>query len=113
MTAIWRAFWQPQWQQCVYWSPSSENGSNFGWLTSTDTLRSFTRCFRKSSTQRLPSVAAGSWVHGAWHEAVIGLPGSAEASMTGIEGAAVIQLGRPQVTPSDRDRTSAARRAEL
>jgi hypothetical protein len=53
--------------------------------------------FPISALQRLPSVAAGSWVHGAWHEAVIGLPCSAAASMTGIEGAAVIQLGRPQV----------------
>ena len=49
-----------------------------------------------SGTQRVPSVAAWSWVHGAWHETVIGLPGIATASMTGIEGAAVIQLGRPQ-----------------
>ena len=48
--------------------------------------------------QRLPSVLAKSWVHGAWHEAVIGLPGRSAASMTGIVGAAVIQLGRPQVS---------------
>ena len=52
--------------------------------------------FPISALQRLLPVAAGSWVHGAWHEAVIGLPGIAAASMTGIEGAAVIQLGRPQ-----------------
>jgi len=46
-----------------------------------------------SDTQRLLSVAAGSRVHGARHEAVIGLPGSAAASMAGIERAAVTQRG--------------------
>lgn len=63
--------------------------------------------------QRVPSVAAGSWVHGAWHEAVIGSPGGPAASMTGIEGAAVIVLGGPKFAPSYRGRMSAARRAEL
>jgi hypothetical protein len=53
--------------------------------------------FPASASQRLPSVAVGSWVHGAWHKAVIGLPASAAASMTGTEGVAVIQLGRPYV----------------
>jgi hypothetical protein len=48
--------------------------------------------------QRLEPVAPGSWVHGAWHEAVIGSPGSTAASMTGIEGAAVIQRNRLQVS---------------
>lgn len=52
---------------------------------------------RLAVVQRLASVAAGSWVHGAWHEAVIGLPGSAATSMTGIVGAAVIPRGRLQV----------------
>lgn len=50
-----------------------------------------------SELQRLEPVAPGSWVHGAWHEAVIGSPGSTAASMTGIEGAAVIQHDKPQV----------------
>jgi hypothetical protein len=45
-----------------------------------------------SAVQRLPSVAAANWVHGAWHEAVIGSPSSTAASMAGIEMAAVIQL---------------------
>ena len=45
--------------------------------------------------QRLPSVAAGNWVHGAWYEAVIGIPSSGAVSMTGIVEAAVVQLGRP------------------
>jgi len=43
-----------------------------------------------TAMQRQPSVEAGSWVHGDWDEAVIGLPGGAAASMTGIEGATVI-----------------------
>jgi len=43
--------------------------------------------------QRTPSVAVGRWVLGAWQEAVIGSCGNATASMTGIEGAAVIQRG--------------------
>jgi hypothetical protein len=42
--------------------------------------------------QRLRPVAAANWVHGAWHEAVIGSPSSTAASMAGIEMAAVIQL---------------------
>ena len=45
--------------------------------------------------QRLPSMAAKKWVYGTWHEADIGSPGSAVASMTGIEVAAVIQRARP------------------
>jgi hypothetical protein len=61
-----------------------------------------------TAVQRLRSVAAGSWVHGAWHEAVIGSPGGAASSMTGIEGAAVIQRGRPHVAPPSRGRMSAA-----
>ena len=52
---------------------------------------------RKAGEQRLPSVAAGSCGHSAWHEAVNGSPGSAVVSMTGIEGAAVTQVGAPQV----------------
>jgi hypothetical protein len=63
--------------------------------------------------QRLPPAAARSWVHGTWHKAVIGLPGSAAASMTGIEGAEVIQRGGPKVAPPTCDQMSAARRAEL
>jgi hypothetical protein len=43
-----------------------------------------------TGVQRLTSVAAGNWVYGSWHEAVIGPPGSAAASMTGIYGDAVI-----------------------
>ena len=52
---------------------------------------------RRAALQRLPSSEAGNWVHGAWHEAVIGSAGSEATGMTGIEGAAVIQLGRPHV----------------
>ncbi len=33
--------------------------------------------------QRLPSVAAGSWVHGTWHEAVIGTSGNAAVAVPG------------------------------
>ena len=63
--------------------------------------------------KRPPPVVVRSWVHGAWHDAVTDSPGSAGASMTGIEEAAVIQRGRPPVAPPTRDRMSAARRAEL
>jgi hypothetical protein len=43
---------------------------------------------RKPTTvvQRQPSVALGSCVHGAWHEADICSSSSTAASMTGIEG---------------------------
>lgn len=47
--------------------------------------------------QRLASVAAGSWAHSVWHEAVIGLSDSAAASITGIVWAAVLPSGRLQV----------------
>lgn len=46
--------------------------------------------------QRLPSVAAGSWVRGTWHDPDIRLPASVAVSMAGIAGAAVLQLGWPQ-----------------
>lgn len=69
--------------------------------------------FPASALQRLPWVAAGSWVHGTWHEAVIRLSGSAAASMTGNEGSTVIQRDRLQVAPPTRGRVSAAQRAEL
>jgi len=52
--------------------------------------------------QRLPSVEPGSWVHSAWHEAVNGSLSAAAGSMTGIEGAAVIQRGRPQIAQPTR-----------
>jgi hypothetical protein len=39
----------------------------------------------QSGFKRLPSVVAGTWVHGAWHEAVIGSPGNVTASMTSID----------------------------
>lgn len=63
--------------------------------------------------QRMPPDAAGSCVQGVWHEAVIGLPGIVAAPMTGIEGAAVIQRGRPQVDPSTRGRKPGDRGAEF
>lgn len=64
-----------------------------GWLACA--LRRFSWQIKgRAAVQRLESVAAGSWVYGAWHEAVIGLPGCAAASMTGIVGAAVILRGR-------------------
>lgn len=47
------------------------------------------------------------------YEAVIGSPDSTAESITGIEGAAVIQRGRPQVALPTRGRMAAARRAEL
>jgi hypothetical protein len=52
--------------------------------------------------QRLLPVAAGSWVQGVWHEAVIGLSGRVAASMTGIVGDAVTQFVKPRVTPANR-----------
>ena len=48
-------------------------------------------------SQRLLSVTAESWAHGDGHEAVVGSPVSAAISMTGVEGAAVIQHGGPKV----------------
>jgi hypothetical protein len=50
--------------------------------------------------QRLQPFAAGSWVHGAWHEAVIGLPGNAAASMTGVEGLQSSSLVGPGKLPA-------------
>lgn len=55
---------------------------------------------RPTALQRLPTVALGIFVHGTWHEDVIGSTGSAAGSMTGIEGVAVIQRGWPQIALS-------------
>lgn len=45
--------------------------------------------------QREPSVVIASWVHAGWHETVIDSSGNVTATTTAIEGATVIQLGRP------------------
>ena len=42
-------------------------------------------------------MAAKKWVYGTWHEADIGSPGSAVASMTGIEVAACQASARLRV----------------
>jgi len=76
-------------------------------------LPPFAAKVRASALQRLPTVAAEGWVHGAWRKAVIGSPSSTAASMTGIERVAVIQTGSPQVALPTRGRMSAARRVEL
>lgn len=70
-----------------------------GWGTAIAALLSFKRLCRNSAVgplrpaansvsktvvQRLPSVAAGRQVHGAWHDAVIHLLRIASASITGI-----------------------------
>jgi hypothetical protein len=65
----------------------------------------------RSDVQRQPSVGPGSCVHGAWREAVIGSSSSTAASMTGIERAAVVQLGRPSVAPPTHGRTSSGHSA--
>lgn len=48
-----------------------------------------------AALQRLPSSAISRRVHAAWHEAVAGAVGRLTASTTGVEGAAVVQPGRP------------------
>ena len=63
--------------------------------------------------QRVQSVGAVKGYHGAKYKAVIGTPGSAAASMTGTEGAAVIQRGWHIVAPATHGRKSSARRGEL
>ena len=60
-------------------------------------LRKFGEISWMPEVQRLLPVAAISRFHSASLKAVIGSPGSAAISMTGIEGSEVIKLGRPQV----------------
>lgn len=66
-----------------------------------------------AASQRLLPVAAGRRDHSAWNEAVIGLSGSAVASMPGMERPAVVRPGWPRVTPPTRGQMSVARRAEI
>ena len=47
--------------------------------------------------QRKLSVVDRRWVHAGWNEAVIDSSGGVTAKTTAIEGAEVIQSGRPQV----------------
>ena len=61
----------------------------------------------------MPSVVAGIWVHGAWHEAVIDSSDRLPASMTSLGGAAVIQPRGQRFTPQIESRMSAARSFEL
>ena len=44
------------WLLSVYWSPSSENGTNFGRLTSTDTFRSanLPKCLIQTGRSDMP-----------------------------------------------------------
>jgi hypothetical protein len=63
--------------------------------------------------QRVPSLAVSRRVHDTWHEAVAGAPSCVTPSMTGVDGAAVVQHGRPQRSPSAQGGMSAARCVEL
>lgn len=49
---------------------------------------------QKSVPQRVPSLAVARRVHGVAQEAVLGQSDGQPASMTGFEGAAVVQLNR-------------------
>jgi hypothetical protein len=66
------------------------------WTAPRGPLQSSGCTSRPAGVKRLPSVAVVSWGPGAWHKAVIGSLGSAAASMTGIEGAAVIERDGPR-----------------